>query len=267
MTAAAESARGAALLRLAGVGAAHGGRPVLDAIDLELRAGALVALVGRNGAGKTTLLRIAAGLVPPGRGTVELEGRALASRARREIARSVAYLPQSETGAEVELTVREVVALGRLAHGSPFSPLSAVDRAAVDRAIDDAGLRDLDARPLSALSAGERQRALLARAFAHESRLLLLDEPTASLDPARALELVQAVRARVGTTGAALVAMHDLFLVARTADRVLVLDGGGIVADGPPDAVLDEATLERAFGLRARLAREDGELVLRARAD
>lgn len=257
----------APLLRLVTVGLRRGRTTVLEAVDLELRPGELVALVGKNGAGKTSLLRVAAGVLAPTSGAIELLGAPLAGQARRAIAAHVAYLPQAEVGHDVELTVREVVALGRAPFGSAFSALTPVDLAAIDRAITDAGVEHLGDRALASLSAGERQRALLGRAFAHEARVLLLDEPTASLDPAGALALTLAVRSRLGETGAALVAMHDLFLVARAADRAVVLDGARIVADGPPEEVLSEAMLERAFGLRARLGREGEELVLRVRAE
>lgn len=256
-----------ALLTLDGVSVRRGARTVLDQLRIEVATGELVALVGANGAGKTTLLRAAAGLLAPAAGRVTLGGADVARLDRGEIARRAAFLPQGETGEGLEASVEEIVALGRLPHARAGRGDRAVDRAAVERALAACALAELRDARLARLSAGERQRALVARCVAQEAPLWLLDEPTANLDPRHALKVMALVRERVSSGGAALVAMHDLALAARVADRVVVLSAGRVLADGTPAETLVEAVLEPALGLSARVeVSPDGAVSLRIRA-
>jgi iron complex transport system ATP-binding protein len=230
-------------------------------VDLRVEPGEVVALLGRNGAGKTSLLRVAAGVRAPLAGRVTVQG---AVPGPRERARQLAYLPQAETSAETDLSVRELIALGRLPHLDELAPLGPPDRAAIARAAEQLSVTALLDRPLSSLSAGERQRAHVARCFAQEAPLLVLDEPTAALDPVHAADLLARVRAhsRDGARGA-LVVVHDVLLAARYADRVALLADGALLACGPPLDVLTPAVLEQGLGLRASLRRDGDAFVLR----
>jgi iron complex transport system ATP-binding protein len=221
---------------------------ILRGIDFEARAGEMIAVVGPNGSGKTTLLRALCGILRPSAGEVSLAGRPLGEWPRRELARTLAYLPQ-ETWTEFSLSVGEVVALGRFAHVGPFRPLRPLDREAVDRALRDAQISDLAHRPLPQLSGGERRRALLARAMAQESTLLLLDEPTTALDVGHACHVMDLLAGLRDAGRTVVVSLHDLTLALRGPDRVVLLDGGEVTGDGPPADVLTGASAARAFGV------------------
>lgn len=245
------------LLEGKNVGFAYGSHRVLDAVDLELRSGELVALVGPNGAGKSTLLKVLLGWLSPDSGRVEVVGRALSELSRRDIAKRIAFVPQ-EARVDFAFTARELVTMGRMPYLGRFQPEGTADVSAVERALDATETRALSDRIVSELSGGERQRVQLARALAQETDVLLLDEPTANLDIEHQLALLELVRKLVQQGRAAMVALHDLSLAARFADRVVVLASGGIVAAGKPSEVFTERLLERWFHIRATL-RKSGE--------
>ena len=227
---------------------AYAGREVLREVSLELRPGEMTALLGRNGAGKSTLLRLLSGALTPTRGTVTLQGRPLATLPRKEVARRLAVVPQ-ELHVPFAFSVREVVSLGRTAHVPFLQGESARDRRAVEEAIALLELAELAERPYNTLSGGERQRAVMAMAVAQQPSVLLLDEPTVHLDLAHQLEVLKLVRrlhAEGGLT--VLAAVHDLNLAALLFDRLLLLDVGRIVADGPPAEVLTAETIHAVFG-------------------
>jgi iron complex transport system ATP-binding protein len=229
----------------------YGERPVLGGVSLAVEAGALVAIVGPNGAGKTTLVRILAGLLRPAGGRVEVAGLDPAAAPRRQVARRLAYVPQVYEVA-FPFTVGEVVLMGRYPHrrGLGLGLEDAADLAAARAAMARCDVAALELRRFDAISGGEQRRALLAQAFCQGAEAIVLDEPTAALDPAHARAVMTALRAECAERGAAaLVVTHDLNLAARWADRVVVLDQGGVVADGPPLAVLASPAAADAFGL------------------
>lgn len=244
------------LLRAAGLTFGYPGRDVLRDVSFTLRPGELCALCGPNGAGKSTLLRLLLGLHEPRAGQVELGGAPVVSLSRREIARRAALLPQ-ESPVDLPLTVREVVALGRLPHLGRFEAERPEDVEAVARALEATDTAALADRPLTELSGGERHRAHMARALAQGAAVLLLDEPVAGLDLVHQLRALELVRATVdgggGAARGAIVALHDLSLAARYCDRILLLEGGAVRADAPPAQVLTPETLERVFGVRAEI--------------
>ena len=235
------------LLRANDVSARFDGTVVVDRASLALRAGELVALVGPNGAGKTTLVRVIAGLLP-GSGEVEVGGRRLDTLMPRERARAIAYLPQGHVF-HWPMNVAAVVALGRHPHADPFSSPSPADRAAISRALAATATEQFAQRPVTTLSGGERARVALARALATEAPILLADEPTASLDPRHQLVVMDLLRRATRSGAAVLAILHDLTLAARFADRVMVMDGGRIVADGPPGEALSPAQVAQVFGV------------------
>ncbi len=220
---------------------------VAPGLDLRVAAGAFVGVVGPNGAGKSTLLRLLAGVLRPTGGAVMLKGRPLADRPRRAVARVMALVPQ-EGGLADDFTVAEAVALGRHPHRSRFGAWRAEDADAVAQALAAADLEALRDRPVQALSGGERQRVLFARALAQAPEIMLLDEPTAHLDLAhrqRLLDLL-AARHRAGLT--VICVLHDLNLAALYCDRLVLMAGGRIVADGAPAAVLTADALATHYG-------------------
>ncbi len=236
------------LLQIAEVSVRRGLRDVVQQVSLEVNASERVALVGPNAAGKSTLLSAIAGLLPPARGDIRLAGQSLATFSSREIARRVAFVVALQEGAP-KLTVRESTTLGRYPHTGPFRDLSPTDHHAVAQAIAETGLQELEARSLGSLSAGERQRALIARALAQEPKLLLLDEPSAHLDIGHGLDLF-ALLATIAARGVAIVAViHDLVAAAQWATRMIVMHEGRIVDEGPPNAVMKGEPLGRAFGV------------------
>ena len=234
-------------IRLRGVTVELGGRAVVDCVDADVADGEWVALIGPNGAGKTTLLRALARLVPFA-GKIELDGRPLAELGRGELARLVAVVPQ-EPSTPPWMTVAEYVLLGRTPHLGPLAKEGVRDREAAARALARLDLLPFMERRLGTLSGGEKQRVVVARALAQEAAIVLLDEPTAALDighQQQALDLLDGLRAESGLTLVA--AMHDLTLAAQYADRMVLLDGGRVVADGAPTDVLTAPVIARHYG-------------------
>ena len=236
------------VLEVSGLVVNLGRTRVLDGASLALAAGDALALVGPNAAGKSTLLRAMAGLLPTSAGEVRLKGQRLDTWKRDAVARAVALVTAEADGAAT-LTVADRVALGRYPHRGPFRPLTVADRDAVSRALALAGVEHLAHRPLRTLSAGERQRAALARGLAQEPEVLLLDEPAAHLDIGHEIRLFD-VLDEVRRTGVAVLAVvHDLQRAAAWADRMALLFEGRIASEGPPAEVLGGAPAARAFGV------------------
>jgi iron complex transport system ATP-binding protein len=227
-------------------------------LSLRVEAGEWTALIGPNGAGKTSALRALAGLVPY-EGDVSVDGKDARALGRRALSQLVAFVPQKpET--PPELTVAEYVLLGRTPHISYFGGESRSDREAAGRALGRLDLEEFARRPLGSLSGGELQRTVLARALAQEAPVLLLDEPTTSLDLGRqqlVLELVDALRA----DGLAVVTtLHDLTLAGQYAHRLVLLDRGDVVADGAAADVLSAPNLAAHYGASVRVFEEDGSV-------
>lgn len=228
-----------------------GHHQVLTGVSAQFMPGQVTAILGANGAGKSTLLAALAGLTRPVDGLVSLDGAPLLQLPSRTRAQRLAFIPQTPEIAW-GLEVRAVVGLGRLpwlgARG-----LSAQDVVAVDRAMAAAQVQGLADRDITALSGGERARALIARALAGEPEWLLADEPYAGLDPRHALEAGDLFRRLAGEGAGVLLTLHDLTLAARLADRVLVLGHGRVLADGPPADAMSPAILAAAYGVDACL--------------
>jgi iron complex transport system ATP-binding protein len=239
-----------------------GGNEAVRGVSVTAERGEWLAVIGPNGAGKTTLLRAVAGLVPF-RGSVALEGQAVAGRTRRDVARFVALVPQIPNTPPA-LTVAEYVLLGRTPHIGYLATERRSDQLAAARALSRLALGPLAHRSLDTLSGGERQRAVLARALAQEASILLLDEPTSALDIGHqqdVLELVEALRVERGL--AVLSTMHDLTLAGLYADELVLLNAGRVVERGPAGVVLTEEHLSAHFGASVSvLPGADGPVVV-----
>jgi len=243
------------VIRVEGVTVLYRNRPALRDVDLQIDAGDRVALVGPNGAGKSTLLRAMAGLVEPAIGTVSLGGSPLASLDRLAIARRLAVVPEAAL-LPFATTVEEVIALGRLPHEHPVRGMRPADRAAVAAAIERVGVGHLMGRDARELSLGERQLVLIAMAVAQASPVLVLDEPTVHLDlrhQVEVMDLLVDLNTRDGTTIVAV--LHDLGLAAHFFPRLVVVDGGRIVGDGPPSVALAPDRIRDVFGVDPSLVR------------
>ncbi len=234
-----------------------GGVTVLSGLSLVLEPGSFVGLIGPNGAGKSTLLRTLAGLEPAKAGHVLYDGAPADDIDRRQRARRLSFLAQS---GEVHwrMRVADVVALGRLPHQGPFAGDRAADDAAVERAMAAADIGHLAARSMDELSGGERMRVRFARALAVEADALLADEPTAALDPGHQIEIMDrlAGESRRGRTVVAV--SHDLTLAARFCDRLVMMAGGAVVADGPPAVVLEDSRVAAVYGITLARGRHGG---------
>ncbi|MDX8150813.1 ABC transporter ATP-binding protein [Patulibacter brassicae] len=224
-----------------------GGRLILDGVALDVAPGGTLGLLGPNGSGKSSLLRLLAGVRRAAGGAILLDGDDLAGLPRRRVAQRLALVEQhAET--ELDLTVLEVVRLGRIPHRRPWSGVGAEDDCAVAEAIARTGLQERLHQRWSTLSGGERQRVQIARALAQEPRELLLDEPTNHLDVHHQLDLLTLV-AELPLTS--VVALHDLNLAAMFCDRLVVLDAGRVVAAGTPAAVLTPRLIADVYRVRA----------------
>ncbi len=235
------------MLEVWGLTVVYRGRVVVDRVNLVVRAGELVGLIGPNAAGKSTLLRAIAGTVPYA-GEIVICGRSQRQLSRTELARLVAAVPQTPSLPPL-FTVAEVVMLGRTPYLNWLGWERPEDWAAVGRALELTGLEDLVDRPVGQLSGGERQRVVIARALAQEPKVLLLDEPLNNLDVAHQVKIIRLVRRLTREQGlAAVLTGHDLTLVAQAADRVVLLDRGRVVAEGPPARVVNRDIIKRVYG-------------------
>jgi iron complex transport system ATP-binding protein len=249
-------------IECARIGFAYNGKQILDGVDLRVDSGEWVAVIGPNGSGKTTLLRIVAGMVPRS-GRVVVDGRPLVELSRRARAQEIAVVPQTPL-MPAAMPLLDYVLLGRTPYISYWGSETAADVETARSILVTVDLDHLEARPLGSLSGGERQRAVLARALAQQTPVLLLDEPTTGLDlghQQRVLDHVDALRRDRGLT--VLTALHDLTLAAQYPDRVVLLDAGRVVASGAPAEVLTPERLAMHYGANVAVLRDEtGAMVI-----
>ncbi|MBB2199420.1 ABC transporter ATP-binding protein [Gluconacetobacter sp. 1c LMG 22058] len=230
---------------------ARGGRGVLEGISFAIRGGEMVALLGPNGAGKTTLLRLVLRLLQPVSGRVLLDGRSISGMTRRALATHLAYVPQGH-GVVFPYRVRDVVALGRLAGGTMLAPVvPAADREAAEQALARLAVGHLADRSYAALSGGERQAVLIARALVQGARLLVLDEPETGLDYGQQQRLSDLLRRLAAEGYGILATTHDPLRAARIFGRAILMREGRIVADGPAGDILSARAIADLYGLKA----------------
>lgn len=234
-----------------------GATSILERVDFAARGDEIVGLIGPNGSGKSTLLRILAGLREPNAGSVRYTGRTITEIGRNMLARQIGYLAQ---GGDVHwpMQVEALVGLGRLPYRRQFQEFDAADREAVEEAMAVTDVASLRARTMAELSGGERMRVLLARALAVRADLLLADEPTAALDPLHQLQVMDLLRRTARQGRGVIVVLHDLALAARFCDRLVLLAGGGVLAEGHPSEVLTDPHLDRAYGIEVLRGERQG---------
>ncbi len=234
-----------------------GARPVLDAVSLSIARGDLVGILGPNGSGKTTLLKMLAGTLAPSSGKVRLEGRSLATWQRREVARRIALVPQ-ETFAPFDFSVLDIVLMGRFPHLGTFALEGPADLAIAREALRATGTDAFESRSFDTLSGGEKQRVVIASALAQGPELLLLDEPTASLDLGHQFDiqqLLQRLNASRGVTMA--LSTHDLNFAAALCRHLVLLRDGRVLAAGPTAGVLTSDTVRALYDVDADVRRHD----------
>lgn len=240
----------ASALRVAKLSVRAGSHPLVRDVSLEARPGEVIGVVGPNGSGKSSLLRAVYRVLRPASGQVLIEGSDAWKMPVREVARTVAVVVQ-ESGADFDLTVRDIVAMGRTPHKKLLDGDTATDTDLVLAALRKTDAEHLAARPFAQLSGGERQRVLIARALTQQPRLMVLDEPTNHLDIRHQLEVLGVLRALPATS---LVALHDLNLAAYFCDRIYVLQGGAVAAHGTPSEVLTSQLLADVYGVASEVA-------------
>jgi iron complex transport system ATP-binding protein len=224
---------------------------VVDGVSVGVERGTIAGLLGPNGSGKTTLLRLLAGILPPLAGTIAIDGRPLTQYTRRELARRLAVVPQ-ETHTTFDFSVIDMVLMGRYAHLGPFQLEGQGDQEIARQALAATGTSALESRTFASLSGGEKQRVVIAAALAQASDLLLLDEPTASLDLAYQFEIASLLRrlnAERGTT--MIVSTHDLNLAASVCDWIILLKRGRVLAQGPTGDIMTADSIRLLYDVEA----------------
>jgi iron complex transport system ATP-binding protein len=228
------------------------GRTIGRGVSFCVARGEVLCVLGPNGGGKTTLFRTVLGLLEPHAGQVRLEGVSISSLNRGEIARRIGYVPQGHT-AYFAFTVREFVLMGRTAHLGAFASPKEKDRAVAERALESLGLAHLADQPVTEISGGERQLALVARALAQEPKLLVLDEPTASLDFGNQVRVLERISALARSGIAILFSSHEPDHAFLCAQRALLLGEGRVLEIGAPREVIRADTLERLYGVSVQV--------------
>lgn len=226
------------------------GMTLLDGVDLQAERGQLVGLIGPNGAGKTTLLRTISGILRYRQGSIHLEGSDLMSMSPKDAAATLALVPQIAPYT-YGFTSMELVLMGRYPHLGRFQIEGWEDDRIAREAMRLTEIEQFADRTLDTLSGGERQRVFVARALAQQPRILLMDEPTANLDVLHQLKVLDLVRQLVDDGLTAVAAIHDLNMAARYCDKLVLLSGGRVLAEGPPNEVLGPETIESAFGVKS----------------
>jgi len=228
----------------------YGNLPVLNNITFAVNKGDFFIIIGPNGSGKTTLMKVLSGILKPQIGQLEIMGRSIENYARKTLAQTIAYVPQT-IPVDFPFTVTEVVLMGRSPYLGMLGLEQEIDLEIAQQAITFTGIEHLAHRKLDQLSGGEQQRVFLARAVCQEPQIMLLDEPTASLDLAhqgKIMDLMEKLKKEKGVT--IVMVSHDVNLAALYADRLLLLKEGKIVSFGLPGEVLTYQTLEEAYGCK-----------------
>ncbi len=241
-------------------------RRVLDGVDMAAHSGKLLCLLGPNGSGKTTVLRCLLGQLTPDNGTIRLADRALTDYRAKELARMLAYVPQSPASA-FAFTARQLVMMGRLPHTGALGVTGAEDRKVADLAMEMTDSTAFADRTLAELSGGEAQRVMIARALAQQPRALLLDEPTSHLDIRHQMTIYRMMNRLAHDWGIAVVCVsHDVNLAGRFADELLLMKDGQVLACGTPADVIRQEVLSAAYDVQVDLIDAPGQSIPIVRA-
>jgi iron complex transport system ATP-binding protein len=254
------------MLQASALSIGYQSRIVASGIDLTVQRGEVLCLLGPNGAGKTTLFKTLLGLIPALAGDVTIGGRPLGALTRTELAQSMAYVPQAQV-MEFAYTVLDLVLMGRTAHLGPFSAPGARDHERAHAALADLGIADLASAEANRISGGQRQLCLVARALAQDAPLLVMDEPTASLDLGNRLLVLERVRALRAQGYGVVFSTHDPDQARELATRVAVIAEGRLAAYGTPHETLTGPTLSAVYGVEVMVERtESGRYVVAPRS-
>lgn len=238
------------MIRISHLSAGYGEKTVLQDLTFSIEPGSVTTLVGPNGCGKTTLLRALTGQLSQTAGEISICGKEIAAYSRKELARTVALLPQTRN--TPDLTVEALVEHGRYPHLGFSRRLSEKDRQIVARAMEQTDVAHLARLPLGELSGGQQQRAYIAMALAQDAQIIALDEPTAHLDLQHQFELLELVRRLQAAGKTVVLVLHDLDHALRCSDRLVLLQQGRLVQWGTPRTLLDSGALEQVFHIRIR---------------
>jgi iron complex transport system ATP-binding protein len=236
------------VLQMKGAGLGYNGRAIVHDVDLEIRSGDILCLLGQNGAGKTTLFRTMLGFIRPVYGTISLDGRDLSRLSPKEVAGLVSYVPQSYA-MPFSYKVRDVVLFGRTAHLGMFAAPGNKDRSIAMECLEILDMAHLADRPFNELSGGERQMVIIARALAQEARFMILDEPASNLDYGNQVRVIRKIRELARRSIGVLMATHHPDHAFMTASRVAVLSNGRLCHNGTPDEMLTPETLKSVYGV------------------
>ncbi len=236
------------LLELHGVGLGYNGRAIVRDIDLSVRSGDVLCLLGQNGAGKTTLFRTLLGFIRPVCGSITIDGRDISQLSRQELARMVSWVPQSH-GTPFAYEARDVVLFGRAVHLGLFASPGRVDRQIAMQSMELLEIAHLAGRPFTELSGGERQMVLIARALAQDAKFMILDEPASNLDYGNQVRVIRKIRELASRSIGIIMATHHPDHAFMTASRVAVLDQGRLCESGAAEAMLTPETLKRVYGV------------------
>jgi len=235
----------------------YGKDPVIRSISTSLHEGVFYGLVGPNGCGKTTFLDLLTGSRSPDSGSILFRGENLSSLPKKKLAKEIALVPQEfDTG--FGYTVEEIVLMGRHPHIQRFSSPAETDWLAVDRSLQQIGISTLREKPVNSLSGGQKQRAVVARALAQDSTVLLLDEATANLDIKYSLQIFKLARELVEKEGRTVVAViHNLNFAAAYCDEILFMQNGQLATQGSTESTMTERNIEKIFGIQSQVVWND----------
>ncbi|MFW5904540.1 MAG: ABC transporter ATP-binding protein [Candidatus Saliniplasma sp.] len=241
-------------LKIAGLQFSYNSHPVLENVDFKIEKGEMLTIIGPNASGKTTLLKCINNILKPQKGSIFIDDKSLNNLTMREIARKIGHVPQSGTES-FPTTVFDTVLMGRKPHGG-WKP-SDKDLEKVSKTIEKLGLEEIAMRNIGEISGGQKQKALIARAVAQNPEILLLDEPTSSLDLKHQLEVLDVVKKQTENRISVVMTMHDLNLAARYSSKILMLNDGKIFAAGGVD-VLNSNNIESVFGVKVDIIERSG---------
>ena len=251
------------LLRARALAIGYPGKVVAQGLDFVIEPASVTCLLGPNGVGKTTLFKSLLGMIPAQAGEVDLLGKPLAAMRRDEIARVIAYVPQGQV-AEFAYSVLDLVVMGRTAHLGLFVQPGDEDFRIAREAMARLGIADLADRDSSRISGGQRQLAYVARALAQSAKIIVMDEPTASLDLANHARVLEMIKSMARSGLSIIMATHEPENAFDSADQVIVLERGGALTSGPPQSVLSAELLSRLYGVPIKLERTgSGRYVVR----